>query len=146
LYPILEMFIGPENKVIQYCAQGMGLEGEGKVQEAKELFLRAWQEAATDFEKSTAAHYVARHQDSIAEKLQWDESALQFALKIKDESMNVYLPSLHLNIAKCYEDLKDLSNARKHYQCARNYATTLPDDGYGNMIRRGVESGMERLK
>jgi tetratricopeptide (TPR) repeat protein len=140
------VFFDLANKVVQYCAQGMSLEGEGKFQQAKELFLRAWQEAVTDFEKSTAAHYVARHQDSIVEKLQWDETALQFALKIKDEPMKAYLPSLHLNIAKCYEDLKDLSNARKHYQCAGNYTTTLPDDGYGNMIRRGIESGMERVK
>lgn len=64
--------------------------------------------AADDFEKFTAAHYVARHQKSVEDKLNWDETALAFTLKINDRNMRTSYPSLYLNIAKCYEDLRRL--------------------------------------
>ena len=35
----------------------------GQMDKAKLLFLQAWNESDTDFEKFTAAHFVARHQD-----------------------------------------------------------------------------------
>ena len=61
------------------------------------------------FEKFISAHYVARHQENIQDKLKWDETALNLALKINDKNIKGALPSLYLNIAKCHEDLKDLS-------------------------------------
>jgi rifampin ADP-ribosylating transferase len=47
----------------------MEMEVKGNPEEASKLFLQAWNEATTDFEKFTAAHYVARHQKSVADKL-----------------------------------------------------------------------------
>lgn len=139
------MQFDPDNNIIKLCAQGMALEGEGKKEEAVTLFHKAWNEAKDDFEKFTAAHYVARHQNSVADKLQWDEAALSFALKINDGSVNEVYPSLYLNIAKCYEDLKLADKAIEHYQLALSYADALPDDGYGNMIKRGIYNGLNRL-
>ena len=108
------MHFDPNNKIIQLCIQGMNLEGEGKKEDALALFLRAWEEATNDFEKFTAAHYVARHQNHVPDKLKWDEISLQFARKIEDESIKEYYPSLYLNIAKCHEDLKDFDSANKN--------------------------------
>src|SRR5688572_23030565 len=110
------MHFDPDNKVVQLCAQGMGFEGEGDMAQAKKSFLNAWAEATTDLEKFTSAHYVARHQDSALEKLKWDETALNFALKIEETSMQGYYPSLYLNVAKCHEDLYNYSLARDYYQ------------------------------
>ena len=62
------MEVDPNNNVVKLCTQGMGLEGEGKPEEARELFIKAWNEATNDFEKFTAAHYVARHQKSVSDK------------------------------------------------------------------------------
>lgn len=135
-----------ENKVIKLCIDGMTLEGEGKMPEAAMAFQTAWDEAVTDFEKFTAAHYVARHQSSVANKLKWDETALEYALKIDDETIQASFPSLYLNVAKCFEELNDQENARKHYQLALSYAEKLPLDGYGNMIRSGIKNGIERMK
>ena len=56
------MEFNPNNKIIKLCVQGMHMEGEGRPEEASRLFLQAWNEATNDFEKFTAAHYVARHQ------------------------------------------------------------------------------------
>lgn len=135
----------PNNNIVKLCAEGMHLEGEGKKEEALTLFQKAWNEASDDFEKFTAAHYVARHQASITDKLQWDEAALSFALKINDGSVNETYPSLYLNIAKCYEDLKQADKATKYYQLALSYAGALPDDGYGNMIKQGINNGLKRV-
>lgn len=133
------------NPVIKLCADGMALEGEGKRAEAAKLFERAWQKAANDFEKFTAAHYIARHQDNAADKLKWDETALGFALKIPDDGIRASFPSLYLNIAKGYEDLNDFAKARENYQLALSFANFLPNDGYGDMIRGGIKNGIERV-
>jgi outer membrane biogenesis lipoprotein LolB len=92
------MEFDPNNKIIQLCAREMELEANQKPDEAQALFLQAWDQAANDFEKFTAAHYVARHQKSVEDKLKWDETALTFALKINDDCMRGNYPSLYLNI------------------------------------------------
>lgn len=139
------MQFDPDNNIVKLCAQGMGKEGEGKSEEAYQLFTQAWNEATSDFEKFTAAHYVARHQKTVADKLQWDEVALGIALKINDESIKSTYPSLYLNIAKCYEDLNDFDKAKKNYQMALSFTTLLQDDGYASMIRAGITKGIERV-
>ena len=103
----------------------MAMEDEGHSDEASKLFLQAWNEAANDFEKFTAAYYVARHQANAAAKLQWLDTALQFALKINDESVNAAFPSLYSKIAECYEELNDLGNARKNLNL-RLRSRTIP--------------------
>jgi rifampin ADP-ribosylating transferase len=140
------MQFDPNNNIVKLCAKGMGLEGEGKREEASGVFQQAWSEAANDFEKFTSAHYVARHQKSVSDKLKWDEISLNLALKINDESVKGAYPSLYLNIGKCYEDLNDFDNARKNYESALSFTHFLNNDGYGQMIKGGVLNGMERVK
>ena len=139
------MYFHPDNSIIQLCARGMELEGMGQTGEAATLFNQAWTEAAGNFEKCIAAHYLARHQPTIKDKLKWDQLSLQYALITNDHSIKATLPSLYLNIGKCYEDLQDPDRARIHYQLAHSYAVFLPDDGYGSMIKRGIESALQRL-
>jgi tetratricopeptide (TPR) repeat protein len=133
------------NNVVQLCVQGMAMEGEGNHVGSKQLFMQAWRESTNDFEKFTSAHYVARHQKTIKDKLKWDETALVFALKIKDDGMRPHYPSLYLNIAKCFEDLNDFDSARSQYQLAIAYLDNLPDDSYGKMIKAGIYNGIERV-
>ncbi len=133
------------NNIVKLCAEGMELEGQGRNNEAFNLFQQAWNEAITDFEKFTAAHYLARHQESIEDKLKWDETALQLALRINDEAVKATYPSLYLNVAKCHEDMNDFANAKKNYELALSFSNLLPDDGYGNMIKAGINKGIERV-
>jgi tetratricopeptide (TPR) repeat protein len=123
------MEFNPNNNVIKLCLQGMDLEGKGKPEEARTLFLQAWNEATNDFEKFTAAYYVARHQKNISDKLKWLETSLQFALKINNVTVKGAFPSLYLNIAKCYEDLSDHDNAKKNYEAANSFKDKLFDSG-----------------
>jgi hypothetical protein len=74
----------------------------------------------------------------------WDEATTDF--EIKEDNMKEYYPSLYLNIGKGYEDLQDYGNARKNYDLAFSFAGSLPDDGYGRMIRSGINIGIERVK
>jgi len=134
------------NKVVQLCAKGMELEGCGEKESALNLFQEAWEAATNDFEKFTSAHYIARHQPTTEDKLKWDQAALTLALGINDQSVKAALPSLYLNVAKCYEDLNDLDKARENYNNAVSFTNLLPEDGYGNMIRAGIRNGLDRVK
>lgn len=139
------MNINPENAIVSLCAQGMEKEGEGDIEMAAALFQLAWETATSDYERCIAAHYVARHQDNIDRKLEWDKISLEMALKTKDMAINEFLPSLYLNVAKCYEDMRDLTNAAIHYQAALSYSIFLPSDGYSNMIKSGIVRGIKRV-
>jgi hypothetical protein len=97
-------------------------------------------------EKFVAAHYVARVQLGIADKLQWDKTALTMARQTNDEREKTAFPFLYLNIAKGYEDLNDLINAREHYQLALSLVDQLKEEGYGQMIRSGIVAGIKRVK
>src|SRR4051794_26291999 len=101
------MEFNPNNNVVKLCIQGIDMEEKGKPGEASRLFLQAWNEATNDFEKYTAAFYVARHQKNVPDKLKWLETALLFALKVNNDSVKGALSSLYSNIAKCYEELGD---------------------------------------
>src|SRR5260221_919960 len=104
------------NKVVKLCSEGMELEGQGRKRDALELFQQAWDEASNDFEKFTSAHYVARHQENIQDKLKWDETALQLALKINDDKVIVAYPSLFLYDSKCLYVLITFNIACKNLQ------------------------------
>jgi rifampin ADP-ribosylating transferase len=107
----------------------MDMEDKGKPEDASRLFLQAWNEATNDFERYTAAFYVARHQKSVNDKLKWLEKALQLALRVNSDSVKGALSSLYLNIAKCYEDLGELDNAKKNKELAISFKDKLSDKG-----------------
>ncbi|MEQ8811428.1 MAG: tetratricopeptide repeat protein [Imperialibacter sp.] len=139
------MTIDPTNPIVQLCAEGMNLEGEGKRTEAAQTFMRAWGMATSHYEQFIAAHYVARHQPSVAAKLQWDLKALDAAQKVGSDQIAGAYPSLYLNIAKCYEDLGEYETARQNYQAALSLTTSMSDDGYGKMIKSGILAGLARI-
>ena len=107
----------------------MDMEGKGNAEEASSLFIQAWTEATNDFEKYIAAYYAARHQENVPDKLKWLETALQFALKVNNESAISAFPNLYSNIAKCHEDLGDARNAKKNFELADSFAGDPSDKG-----------------
>ena len=123
------MEFSPSNNVVKLCLQGMNMEETGKPEEASKLFLQAWNEATNDFEKFLAAHYVARHQKTVSDKLKWLETTLQFALKVNDNAVKSAFPSLYLNIAKCYQDLNDHIKAKEYSDLAISSKYNPSDKG-----------------
>jgi len=148
------MEFNPNNNVVKLCILGMGMEEKGKPEEASRLFLQAWNEATNDFEKYLGAYYVARHQKKVPDKLKWLETALQFALKINNDSVKAAFPALYSNIAKCYEDLGDLDNAGKSHELGISFKDKLSDKGpfyhgtksdlqVGDLLTAGRESNYQ---
>lgn len=123
------MEFSPFNPVIKLCLQGMSFEEKEMPEEAGSLFLQAWESATDDHEKFLAAHYVARHQKTVADQLQWLETALEFALKINDDTVKSALPALYMNISKCYEDLGDPEKSKKNADLSLFFKNHPSDKG-----------------
>ncbi len=123
------MEFNPSNAIVKLCLQGMNMEDNGKPEEASKLFLQAWNEATNDFEQFLAAHYVARHQKSVTDKLKWLETALHAALQINDDSVKSAFPALYLNIAKCYEELGESDKAKEHSELGTLFQYKPSDKG-----------------
>ncbi|MCE3295663.1 MAG: rRNA adenine methyltransferase [Crocinitomicaceae bacterium] len=137
------MIFDPENNINRLCAEGIALEGSD-LQQAAALYLHAWNEAQTETEKATAAHYLARVQDDVAGKLDWDRKALDHGLQIGETAKTAFLPSLYLNVAKGLEDSGEISEAKLHYGLGLKYIGTLPENGYVQLIKGGLQRGLER--
>lgn len=136
----------PENPVVKLCAEGMEAEFVADIPRAKELFLKAWEIASDDFEKFTAAHYVARNQADPNVSLYWNLLSLQHANELDTDEAKSYYPSLHLNIGKSFEDLGNFKQARVHYTQAEQCSRYLPAGPYGDMIRHGIRSAKMRME
>jgi len=123
------MEFNPSNRVIQLCLQGMELEEQNSPDDASALFHQAWNEATNDFEKFIAAHYVARHQSSVSERLYWLQEMLALGQKINSEQVKSAFPTVYAGIAKCYEELNDHGNAKLNYELAKAFADNSSDKG-----------------
>lgn len=123
------MEFDPNNNVVKLCLQGMEMEGKDRPEEAGRLFLQAWNEATNDFEKFTAAYYVARHQKDVSDRLKWLETALRFALKINDDAVKAAFPSLYSKIAECFENLGEFESAKKNRESANSFTDKPSDNG-----------------
>jgi hypothetical protein len=141
---ILANTIDPENQVVRYCAKGMEREQEGRHEEASRLFMLAWDQSQDAYERSIAAHYVARHQTTPERTLHWNQESLINADAVGDERVRDFYPSLYLNLGKSHEDLGNLKDARRFYALAADRVGGLPESPLADTVRRGVMNGMKR--
>ena len=105
------------------------MQEKGEPEVAASIFLQAWNEATNDFEKFTAAHFVARQQKDVLHKLKWLETCLQFASTINDVTVQAAFPALYSDIADCYKNLKDPDNASKYDKLLIAFNNNLSDSG-----------------
>lgn len=136
----------PNNPVVKLCAQGIEAEMQGRRGEARSLFLQAWELRQDDVDACVAAHYVARHQESPAETLRWNELALTHAIAAPANSIRSFYPSLYLNLGKSYEDLGDTSRARELYEQGEQCIDDVPDGAYGAIVRDGLRNALQRVR
>ncbi len=85
------MLFDPESPVMQLCAAGMAVDGEP--QKARVLFEAAWAARRDDFDASVAAHFLARHQSTPRDVLDWNERALRHADVVQVERAAALVPS-----------------------------------------------------
>ena len=103
--------------------------------------------------RCVVAHYLADLEPEPADEVAWDEIALAEFGHLADDalaaigipSVGAMAPSLHLNLADGYLRLGRVDDARSSLERGRAAAGTLTDDGYGGMIRRGLDGVADRL-
>ena len=120
----------------------VALDYSGNREEARARLEELWEDVEMDGQalpQCTLAHYMADMQDDPHQELLWDLRALEAAGSLAGDEARDYYPSLHLNLAEDYRKLGDWDTAREHLARARELVGALPDNGYGNMIRRGIE-------
>lgn len=139
------MIFDANNKIVKLCAEGLLLEGNDPAG-AKRLYNTAWEAAESATEKCIAAHYLARHQSSIHEKLKWDLRALDLALGCAGAGALEMLPSLYLNVGKGYEDLRQAHDALHFYQLGLQHSPDPCTTGYAAFTRRAIEAGLARVE
>jgi tetratricopeptide (TPR) repeat protein len=136
------MQLDSSNPVIQLCAKGMATES---VEEALSFFEEAWKNSLNPTEACIAAHYLARHQATPSEELRWNLEAINRADAVGEEEMKAFYPSLYLNLAKCYEDLGQIEEAKKYYLLAAEKEDNLPVGGYRDWVHCGITEGLKRI-
>jgi hypothetical protein len=119
--------------------------------EARRRLTGLWDRVGLDgdpLHRVTLAHFLADLQDDVRAELDWDERALAAAGDLTDERAQQYdaalrvrgmLPSLHLGVADCLRRLGDAPGARQHLAQAEASIGELADDGYGRLVRTGLE-------
>jgi hypothetical protein len=100
-------------------------------------------------------HYYADLQDDPGEELRWDLYSLEALHALSDASVRQLTPalsavafqaSIYLNIADDYRTLNDREKAAEFAELADASCIHLADDGYGQMIRRGVRMLLQDLR
>ena len=144
--------------VMMQIGKGIELSQRGESDAARSLFLQLWDEIGPDgdpLHRCALAHYMADVQDDLHEELVWDLRALEAADSVTDErarhagvagSVSGFYPSLHLNLGEVYRKLGDLDRARDHLERGRAAVGSLGDDGYGQMIKGGLDRLADRLQ
>jgi len=140
--------------------RGLALSHGGEHDAARRVFEALWEDVGGEggggdpLHRCAVAHAMADVQDDPADELVWDLRALAAADLISDRRAaeagmtapvaSLY-PSLHLNLGECYRKLGQQEPAREHLRRGLAAAGALPDDGYGRMVRGGLERLEDRL-
>jgi len=127
--------------IVGRIGDAVALDYSGDREGALARLAELWDEIHADgdaLHRCMLAHYMADMQDHPHAELMWDQRALSAASSIAGEGARELYPSLHLNLAEDYRKAGDFSAAREHLARATRLAGELPENGYGNTIRRGI--------
>ena len=106
------------NPVVRLCAEGTQAEFDGRIDDARALYMQAWETARDDFEACVAAHYMARRQSNPEVTLRWNEVALERANAAADDRVQPFYSSIYVNLGHAHETLGNLDEARRFYKLA----------------------------
>lgn len=104
-------------------------------------------------QRCVIAHYLADLQDHLDDEVSWDERALIEHGQVADDDLTavgissalLMAPSLHLNLGDGYLRQGRVGEASAHVQLGLSRAPALSRDGYGAMIRAGLEGLRARV-
>ena len=117
---------------------------------ARRLLTECWDSTAPEDhgQRCVLAHYLADVQDDPDAEIGWDETALLEHGFLSDgdlapvgiPAVKGMLPSLHLNLGDGYFRRGQFGLAREHQQAGQMHSKHLSNDGYGAMIRSGLDN------
>jgi len=120
-----------------------------------EALLGQWAATTDDDapQRCVLAHYLADRVPELADEVAWDEVALREHARLGDDALVAVgipsargmAPSLHLNLADGYLRQGRTAEARAQLEAGLATVDALGDDGYGAMVRGGLERLAERL-
>jgi hypothetical protein len=123
------MEFSASNPIVKLCLQGMGLEDQGMQQQARQLFLQAWNESTQPFERFMSAWFLGRGHAPAADRLKWLDAALLAALGIQDGSTTSALPALYSEISRCHEAMNHPDEAARNRTLAASVDEAPADTG-----------------
>lgn len=139
------------SEVVAAVGQALGGDGEGGGARLRSL----WGATGPDdhAQRCVLAHYLADLEPTLDAEVAWDERALAaFAHVRPDELAPVGIPdaagmapSLHLNLGDGHRRQGRLDEAWQQLEAAEATSGALGDDGYGQMLRAGIQRLRERL-
>ncbi|WP_030665480.1 hypothetical protein [Streptomyces rimosus] len=132
----------PENHVVRLCVRGMGAEARGEGEEARRLFMQAWEDAADDYEACVAAHYVARHQTTPQDTLRWNQECLDRADRVGDERVRGFYASLYANMGRAHRELGETATAHAYFVRAAERVRDVSEGDYGMWNRFAIAEGL----
>lgn len=123
----------------------------------RERFRALWEEIGENgdpLHRCTLSHYAADEEPDPADALLWNQRSLSAAGALTDARLRTtfpdltvagFRPSLHLNLAQDWFKLGDFAAATRHLDAAMTDLPALGEDGYGAMVRRGIERLREEM-
>ena len=138
-------------EIIDAVGAAMG----GDKPEGRRRLLTCWESTAPQDHayRCVLAHYLADTETEVDAEIAWDEAALAAHAGVRDEdlvplgipSAKGFAPSLHLNLGDGYLRRGDLDAARRHHAQGLAQTDKLAADGYGAMIRAGLDNLGKRI-
>ena len=128
--------LDPTNPVVALCAQGMELEGTPA--EAERLFALAWATRRDDFDAAIAAHFVARHQRTMAETLRWNALAVEHAAAVADGRATGLMASLYLNLGDAQANVGEVEAAAAAARRAMDHLAAVAPGGYREWVAMAI--------
>ncbi len=133
----------------------VGLALSGDTDRGRRDLLACWEQttAAQHAERCVLAHYLADLEAELADEVAWDERALSEYVHVADADLApIGIPSarglaasLHLNLGHGYLRQGRVDEATDQLEVGLSAVDALGDDGYGAMVRSGLDGLRERV-
>ena len=127
----------------------------GEKERGRELLLACWADTGErdHAQRCVLAHYLADLEPDVDGEVRWDRVALAEHAHVGDDDLAVIgipsargmLPSLHLNLADGLLRAGDVAGAARHLEAGMAATDALGDDGYGGLIRDGLQRLAARI-
>ena len=135
--------------------EAIGLAQTGDRTTGRQALLACWEQTdPTEHAfRCVLAHYLADVEDSVDDEVAWDTTALAEYAHLRGDDLAAVgipdaaglAPSLHLNLGDGFLRQGRTAEAAEQLHAGLGAVAALGDDGYGQMIRDGLDRLASRI-